>query len=241
MNSESITPAWEPHGLALEAWWNGEDDVKVTILTGEAQDAVELPVGIYFRMEEDLPGVEAYALDLCRGKVLDVGAGAGSHCLLLEDRGLEATGLDISPRAVRVMEERGVEHTLCGSFLDLSPNGTYDTLLFLMNGIGVAGDLEGLAAFLTHAHQWLSRGGQLILDSSDLKAVGMEGHKDASYYGVVYYQMEFQGTRGAPYFWLYVDERTLARTASETGWDCQIVYKGGEGAYLARLVKREGI
>ncbi|RYE18513.1 MAG: SAM-dependent methyltransferase, partial [Sphingobacteriales bacterium] len=63
----------------------------------------EMPVAAYFRDEEDMPDLEWCALDHCRGQVLDIGAGAGSHALVLQQRGVDVTALEISPLATQVM------------------------------------------------------------------------------------------------------------------------------------------
>lgn len=236
MNSSNITPSWEPHGKALMACWRGDQEARIGIeMTGAG--TVMMPAAIYFRYEEELPGVEFYALQLCEGRILDVGAGAGAHCLWLQAAGMEVTGLDISPDAVTVMQERGVQQTACGSFLDFEDAGGYDTLLFMMNGIGVAGTLEGLGQFLAHAHTLVRPGGQILLDSADLRETGMELDAEAAYFGEIEYRLMFEDCIGEAYKWLYVDREELASIAREQGWATQIVYEAGEGSYLARLVK----
>jgi methylase of polypeptide subunit release factors len=63
----------------------------------------EMPVDVYFRDMEDMPELEWAALHQCRGRILDIGAGAGSHALALQKMGLDITALDISPKSVAVM------------------------------------------------------------------------------------------------------------------------------------------
>ncbi len=47
----------------------------------------EMPVATYFRDENDMPDIEWMALQECRGKILDIGAGAGSmpYCCKIKD------------------------------------------------------------------------------------------------------------------------------------------------------------
>src|SRR6201996_6090763 len=98
----------------------------------------EMPVKIYFRDMEAMPELEWIALQQCRGKILDIGAGAGSHALALQQLGQDITALDISPLLVKLMEQRGVKKVVRGDFFDMSGSGdTYDTLLLLMNGVGL--------------------------------------------------------------------------------------------------------
>src|SRR6478736_2949841 len=75
---------------------------------------VEMKVPVYFRDWEEMPLLEQIALTECRGRVLDIGAGAGSHALELQRRGLDVVALDQSAGAVKVMEDRGVQKPVLG-------------------------------------------------------------------------------------------------------------------------------
>ncbi|HEY9196100.1 MAG TPA: class I SAM-dependent methyltransferase, partial [Mucilaginibacter sp.] len=95
----------------------------------------EMPVETYFRDEDDMPDLEWHALNECRGTVLDIGAGAGSHALLLQERGFDVTALEISALAAGVMQARGVNKVVIADVFEYR-DSRYDTLLLLMNGIG---------------------------------------------------------------------------------------------------------
>lgn len=195
----------------------------------------EMPVDIYFRDEKDMPALELKALELCRGKVLDVGAGVGSHALILQKRGFDVTGMDISETAVQIMLQRGLKKAFQGDILKLE-GPRYDTLLFMMNGIGLTGSLQGLRAFLKRAKNLLNPGGQLVFDSSDLLylyetvAFPLNG-----YYGEISFRYEYKSVKGNWFKWVYVDQKTLKELAGELGWDVQIVFEDGHDQYLARL------
>jgi len=127
----------------------------------------EMPVAIYFRSGPKLLELERIALDNCTGKVLDIGAGAGSHALLLQKKGVDVTALEVSPKAVAVMRLRGVASVIEKDIFSFKEKG-FDTVLLLMNGIGLVGNIAGLKAFLQHAKELLNPGGQLLFDSSDV-------------------------------------------------------------------------
>ena len=137
-----------------------------------------------------MPELEVLALQQCRGSVLDVGAGAGCHALALQRRGLQVTALDISEGAVEAMQRQGVRQVLRQDIFQLK-GAAYDTLLMLMNGIGIAGTLEGLERFLEHAKTLLRPGGQILLESSDILYMYEEEDgsvmldRNAGYYGEV--------------------------------------------------------
>ena len=195
----------------------------------------EMPVDIYFRDENEMPELELKALELCQGKVLDVGAGVGSHALILQQRGLDVTGMDISAPAVAIMRQRGLKKAIEGDILkyDLEK---YDTLLFMMNGIGLTGSIPGLKAFLKRVKQLLNPGGQLLFDSSDLSYLYQEvAFPLNGYYGEVSFRYEYKSLKGNWFKWIYVDQQTLKTIATSLGWEVTIVYEDDHDQYLARL------
>lgn len=193
----------------------------------------EMPVEIYFRDADNMPELEWSALQHCRGRTLDIGAGAGSHTLFLQQTGLDVTALEISPLAAGIMKARGVKKILCQDFFLLHTRKKYDTLLLLMNGIGLAGTLDGLLVFLRKARTLLRPGGHLIFDSSDI-AYLYKGRppKGRPYYGEVRYQYEYLHKRSEWFHWLFIDRRTLTDIATKEGWHVKLLYKDKFGQYL---------
>jgi SAM-dependent methyltransferase len=195
----------------------------------------EMPLEVYFRSEDEMPDLELMALKHCSGKVLDIGAGAGSHALILQDRGMAVTALDISGLAVTIMLQRGVKYAAEQDIFTYN-RGKFDTLLLLMNGIGLCGTIRQLRLFLQHAKTLLNKGGQLIFDSSDI-AYLYEGElpDNAEYYGEISYQYVYKGQKTDWFKWLYVDEVKLKSVAVEEGWVMEVLYKDDMDQYLARL------
>lgn len=193
----------------------------------------EMPVATYFRVEEDMPDIEWMALEQCRGKVLDIGAGAGSHALLLQEQGINVTAIDISPLAVEIMQERGVNKATAADIFTYQ--GKFDTLLLLMNGIGLAGTLTGLKDLLIHLKTLLNKDGQLLFDSSDIAYLYEGNLPKQGYYGEIQYQYEYKNLKTEWFNWLYVDEHTLQHIAIETGYTMEVLIEDEFGQYLARL------
>ena len=212
---------------------------------------------------QELPEVEALALDLCRGRVLDIGAGTGRHSLLLQEEGLAVAALDRSPVALQIMAERGVRCRIAADLFHWAgPEEPFDTLLLLMNGAGLVGSLAGLERFLRLARPWIQPMGQLLLDSTELSDFGEnpapledplprtpepalpgdpetrvleeEGRGEVKT-KVVNFVAEYNGQRGDPFPWLFVDPETLLHYAHANGWQGQILYQEPGGAFLARL------
>ena len=199
----------------------------------------EMPVHIYFRKPEDMRQLELVALQNCKGKVLDIGAGAGSHVLALQQKGIDVTALEISPKAAEVMKMRGVASIVEQDVFEFETGG-FDTILLLMNGIGLTGSISRLRTFLQHVKKLVNRNGQLIFDSSDVAYLynGKPPEKDR-YYGEIMYMYEFKKQKTDWFSWLYIDKRKLAKIAGEEGWETEILFKDEFDQYLARLVLKE--
>lgn len=199
---------------------------------------VEMKVPVYFRSWEEMPLLEQIALTECRGRILDIGAGAGSHALELQKRGLKVVALDQSEGAVEVMRDRGVQNAVQGDIFRYD-EGKFDTLLLLMNGIGLAGDLSGLKKLLRKFRTLLKDGGQIICDSSDV-AYMYDDHpfpKDR-YYGEISCQYGYRSLRTEPFTWLYIDLNSLCGIAESEGWSCELLFEDGDDSHLIRLRPR---
>lgn len=199
----------------------------------------EMPVNLYFRKQEDMPELEMIALQNCKGKVLDIGAGAGSHTLALQQKGVDVTALEISPKAAEVMKFRGVFKIVVQDIFASETNG-FDTLLLLMNGIGLTGNITRLREFLRLAKKLLNPQGQLIFDSSDV-AYLYEGNlpEMENYYGEIMYQYAYKRQKTDWFSWLYIDKKNLVKIAGEEGWETEILFEDEFDQYLARLVLKK--
>ncbi|AMR33298.1 methyltransferase [Mucilaginibacter sp. PAMC 26640] len=195
----------------------------------------EMPLEVYFRTELEMPELELMALGRCHGRVLDIGAGAGSHALCLQNLGTDVTALDISGRAVDIMRERGLKQAIEQDIYTYKGE-KYDTLLLLMNGIGLAGNTERLRVFLRHSKTLLNLGGQLLFDSSDIAYLYQGNLPAGRYYGELWYQYGYKGQKTDWFQWLYIDQDMLIDIASEEGWAVEILHEDNMDQYLARLM-----
>ena len=179
-------------------------------------------------------------MELCRGRVLDVGAGSGCHSVVLKERGLDVVAIDISEMSVEVMKERGIDARNI-NFFDESFDEKFDTLLFAMNGIGIVGKVERLEWFFRSVKRLLAPGGQVLLDSSDIRYVfenedgSFDINLNAGYYGEVDYRMQYRGIKGNTFDWLYIDIDTLSMYAEQYGFQCEKCIDGEHYDYLARI------
>ena len=240
-------PPFAPQGRALVAAWEQLSRGRradVAPLEVHDADGPGEPVSptTFFREPDAFEDWERALLDACTGRVLDVGAGAGAHALCLQRRGHAVTALDVDPDCVRVMTARGVVDARCGTLADMD-DGPFDTLLFAMHGIGLAGDLPGLHWLLAECWRLLAPGGAVLLDSRAPDAAldaAAAADLAAPYPGETELWMRHGPLTGAAFGWLFVDAATLTAVAARVQLSATITRCPPEqpdvpGRYLARL------
>lgn len=234
----------DPMGAAISDYLHLGKAARLRVMSTMFEEDV-MPVEHLFRTIDNMPLLEQKALAMASGLVLDIGAGAGCHALALQKRGLEVKAIDISPLSCEVMLERGVRDVECVNLFDSQLQGKYDTLLLLMNGTGIAGKLERLPALLYRLKELMADGGQILVDSSDLRYIyenengSLDINLNAPYYGEVDYRMQYKGICGDAFDWLYTDPALLASISKQCGLLCEIIAEGEHYDYLARLVLKQ--
>lgn len=227
-------------GTACLDYMAGQRNGKIRVKSNIAEDDF-IPVPYLFRSFQEMPTLEQEALNLCKGSVLDIGCGAGAHSLYLKEKGFEVTSLEMSAGACEVMRQLGLTDVVQIDFFELPESRRFDTLLLMMNGIGLVGNIDQLPAFFNKAKQLLNPGGQIILDSCDIAYLFDDPETEHlpetfdHYYGEIQYQMSYRQAKGDRFHWLFIDPKFLAFHAAEAGWKCQIVKTGNNSDYLARL------
>ena len=230
----------DPLGAACLDFMLGEKSAQITVQSNIVEDDV-LPVEYLFRSFKDMPDLERKALTISRGKILDVGAGAGSHALYLQQSNKEVFANEISPAACDVMRKRGVKNILEQDFYLLPEDNKYDTILMLMNGIGIAGDTNNLEKFFDKVKRLLNPGGSLIVDSSDIRYLFEDDdgsiliNLNDDYYGEISYRMIYKDVKGASFKWLFIDDELLNFYAEKSGLKMEKVADGLHYDYLAKL------
>ena len=230
----------DPMGRAIAEYYKTGKAERLRVFSPMFEED-ELPLPTLFRNYDEMPEIERKALNMAMGKTLDVGAGSGCHSLVLQDRGINVTAIDISPLSVETMKERGIKKVYEQDFFSLK--GQFETILMLMNGIGIMGTLERMPVFFRLLDKILAPGGQVLCDSSDICYVFetddgiIELPDDMDYYGELSFRMQYKDTIGEPFNWLYIDADTLRQKAEENGYAVEVLAEGNHYDYLARITK----
>ena len=201
----------------------------------------EMSVAYLFRPYNEMPELEQKALQLAKGRTLDVGCGAGSHSLYLQnERNIDITAIDISENAIEACALRGLEKVKVQNILSLE-NEKFDTILLLMNGTGIFGTLKETAKYLQKLKSLLNPNGQILIDSSDIIYM-FDNDEDGgkwipgdNYYGELTFKIHYKKQTEDEFPWLYLDYNTFQNAAFANGLQCELILEGDHYDYLARL------
>lgn len=229
---------------------NAPEDI---ITETSISEADEMSVSYLFRNFKDMPKLEKKALQLAKGKVLDVGCGAGSHALYLQEKGFDVTGIDISNNAITACQLRGLKNAKVQDILDLDADTStalsmtyqddnkFDTILLLMNGTGIFGTMANISKHLKKLKSLLTEKGQILIDSSDIIYMYDQDEAGAyevpatGYYGELTFTIHYKGETEDVFPWLYLDYNTLQNACFANGLQCELIKEGNHFDYLARL------
>jgi SAM-dependent methyltransferase len=222
--------------LDFQTHTSPEDLVTETNIT----EPDEMSVAYLFRSFPDMPKLEQKALQLAKGNILDVGCGAGSHSLYLQEKDFYVTSIDISENAIKACQLRGISNARVQNVLEVQ-NEKFDTILLLMNGTGIFGSLANTSKYLQHLKTLLNPNGQILLDSSDIiymfekEEDGSKWIPGDSYYGELTFTISYKNEKEVSFPWLYLDYNTLQNAALANGLQCELVLEGDHYDFLAKL------
>lgn len=228
----------DPIGYAIQDFSANNELTENIIVKSDLCDDDVLPIPYLFRTYDMMPEIEQKALDLCKGTVLDVGAAAGCHTHVLLERGFDVTAIDTSKGAVDHLLSQNIKAKHI-SFLDCQTQ--FDTLLILMNGVGIAGTVNQLPAFLNQIKKLLKPNGVALCDSTGLTYLYQEDDGsmwvdlNGSYFGEMQFKMDYKGVESEWFNWLYIEFDLLKQHATEAGLNCELIAEGESNNYLVSL------
>ena len=202
----------------------------------------------YLAGYRDWPLQQRKGIRFARGKVLDVGCGAGRVCLHLQKQGLDVTGIDISPLAVKVCRLRGVKKARVMSVTQLTHKlGTFDTLVFYGNNFGLFGGFKRARWLLRRLYTMTTGRARIIAESNDPYQTDVPCHlayhrfnrKRGRMSGQLRLRIRYE-TCATPWFdYLLVSQAEMRKILAGTGWKVRRFIDSGGSAYVA-VVGKEG-
>lgn len=230
-------------GELMLAAYAGDDPMEIIERDDGWVDAA--PARRYFDGPETTPDL-ARALDLVRGRVLDVGAGGGRCAVPLLTRGHAVTALDTSPGAIEVCRRRGVTDTYLGTVEEhAADRARYDTFLLYGNNLGLLTGPDRAVRFLAAL-------GRLAAPDARIVGQGLDPHpgagRHAAYHernrtrgrmtGQVDLRVRYRGIASPWFGYLFASADELRGLVDGTGWRVADVRPGvASPSYLAVLTR----
>ena len=207
----------------------------------------EVDTSRYFASYEEWPEYEREAMLEARGRVLDVGLGAGRHSLWFQERGHEVVGIDLAPLAVEVSRLRGVRDARVMDVTELSfPDNHFDTVLMMGSNLGIVGEIPEIRRVLSSLDRVTQPDGIIIGSTSD--ALKTENPAHLAYHemnrrrgkppGLVRIRVNFRDVKGELFDFLMMGEELLSEILEPTNWEVSKIYGSGNGDYIAVLSKK---
>ncbi len=228
-------------GKALYNYWKGDRKTPYKIRRDDDYTD-ESSLKDYFNRE--FYPTEKTVAHHVKGKILDVGCGAGRHILHYQKRGYDITGIDNSPFAIKTCKERGSKKAkIMDIFHPKFSTNSFDTILLFGHNIGIGGTLAGAKRLLSSLRKLVKEDGVLLLTTIDVTKTKEKVHQKYQqnnrtanrYVGEIKIRIEYKDQIGNWFQWLHVDPKTLKKLAKETGWEVSNLNETSSGECSAVL------
>jgi SAM-dependent methyltransferase len=236
----------DAYGALLKAFHESGEGVEIIERDDGLISASRFGPKIYFAPLQNWFKNERAAIRFARGRVLDVGAGAGRVALHLQQRGQTVVAIDNSPGAVEVMRRRRVRDARAIAIEDLGPElGTFDSVVMFGNNIGLLGGRTKGRRLLRRLHESTSDRGRIVgsslrvydTDNPDHLAFHERNRRRGRMGGQLRLRVRF-GLLASPWFdYLMLPPDELEELAKPTGWTIVRVIDGDGPLYSAVLEK----
>lgn len=215
-------------GKALFDYWKGKTETPF-FLREKGGTLSKSSVQPYF--DKKLFRIEEKVLKFAKGKILDIGCGAGRHVLYLQMRKFDVVGIDISPKAVRVCKARGCKKVKVANVYKFNSKDTFDTLILLGRNIGMGGTISGTKKLFKKLNTLANKNALLLLTDFNANEMGK------SFY-VNKIRIEYGNLIGDWFNWIRFSPDLITQIGNECGWATVKIYKEKGGNYAAVLKKK---
>lgn len=200
----------------------------------------------YFKSYEDWPSHHVTAMNYVKGRVLDVGCGAGTHSVHCQEQGYRVMGIDLSPGAIQVARQRGLRHGKVMSVTQVGTSlGVFDTILMLGGNFGTLGNRERASRLLKRFHRMTTPTARIIAESRDPyltsesvhRAYHKENRSRGRMSGQVRIRVRFKNLKTPWFDYLFVSKEEMVQILDDTGWCVSEFLDSGVAGYIGVLSK----
>ncbi len=204
---------------------------------------------MYFSEYEDWTDIEQQLVDRAKGKILDIGCGAGRHSLYLQEQGFDVVGIDNSPGAIEVSKIRGLKNALLRPIeeIDEFHPDSFDTILMLGNNFGLFSDGENAKLILKKMDRITTQDAQIIAKTLNPYMTDDEAHliyqkrnkKLGRMTGQIRLRIRYNQIIGKWFDYLFVSPEEMHTIVRDTGWKIDELINPDEANYFAVIKKQD--
>ena len=232
-------------GHSIYDYLKGEAEFQ--IVERDDGDIGSIKLGVYFNQYKDWHPIEKKAMRYVRGRVLDIGCGAGRHALYLQEKGHDVVGIDNSPLAIKVCKERGLRDARVVPITRINSKlGIFDTVIMMGNNFGLFGSFEKAKQLLGKLSKIISQSGRIITTTNDVYDTDIPEH--LAYHAANRSKGRMSGqlrirvrykTYSTPWFdYLIVSKNEMENILEGTGWVVTKYIDSDISYYMAILEKK---
>lgn len=204
--------------------------------------------GTYFSEYRQWSPLEKRAVKLAKGRVLDVGCGAGRHALYLQEKGSDVTGIDNSPGAIKVCKLRGLKKAMVRPIdeIDKFKVNSFDTIQMFGNNFGLFGNRKNARKILKKMARITSPEARIIAETLNpyktdnsfhlpyLRANRRRGRMG----GQIKMRVRFGKTIGEWFDYLFVSPVEMQEIIGDSDWQIEEFLDAQEANYIAVIKKK---
>lgn len=241
---KKLRPEEDAFGQALCSAYKGDEVFEVLERDDGFVDSMSTKG--YFSDYEAWSPIEQKAMQFVKGRVLDVGCGAGRHSLHLQEKGFDVVGIDISPLAVKVCRLRGLKKTRVMPIEATDfEQGSFDTVIMMGNNFGLFGSFEKARRLLKKFRRITYEDALIIASSRDPYQTGNPAHlhyhrlnkKKGRMSGQVRIRIRYEKYIGKWFDYLMVSREEMKQILIETGWEITEFLNSEGPHYIAAITK----
>jgi SAM-dependent methyltransferase len=241
-----LSPIQDAFGREVYDYWRGDTRAREIVERNDGYIDTGFGPKTYFATFKNWPIHERKAIRLARGRVLDIGCGAGRCLLYLQEKGHDVVGIDNSPLAVFVTRKRGAKKALVRSITQISPElGTFDTILMYGNNFGLFGSFSRARWLLRKMYHMTSKNARIIAGTTDPYQTTLPEH-------LAYHKRNRRRGRMSgqlrlriryfkyctPWFdYLLASQDEVKQILDGTGWEIRRIFKSPGLSYCAVIEK----
>ena len=242
-----IPPEKDAYGREIMDYFLGQNLTPEIVERDDGYIGLASGPSAYFAPYAEWPEAQQKVIQWARGRVLDVGCGAGRVCLYLQEQGYEVVGIDNSPLAVKTARLRGVQDARVLSITQASRAklGVFGTIVMLGNNFGLFGNEKRAKWLLRRFYGMTTASGRILVESRDIYATSNPDHLAAHERnrqhgrmpGQLRIRIRYQAIIGPWFDYLMVSPAEMRHITAGTGWQVGQIFKGEAGMYTAVIEK----